>query len=116
MEDKKKDGGEGLNQCPCDLACMCKMDELCLGCETYGEWLLSRTPDLKEEIRKLKAALGHADAAADDFGRVSKLVGFIEKYGLNHEMGCDMLWQCTDGLKCTCGRDEALAEAKGVGK
>jgi len=28
-----------LMPCPCDPACNCAMDELCLGCETYGEWL-----------------------------------------------------------------------------
>ena len=31
---------EKLNQCPCNPACKCVMDEPCLGCETYGEWLI----------------------------------------------------------------------------
>ncbi len=30
---------EGLHKCPCCPATKCKMDEPCLGCETYGEWI-----------------------------------------------------------------------------
>lgn len=34
---KKKE--DKLYQCPCDKAVTCIMDEPCLGCETYSEWL-----------------------------------------------------------------------------
>ena len=27
-----------MHQCPCDKATKCKMDEPCLGCETYSQW------------------------------------------------------------------------------
>jgi len=33
---------EELHQCPCDEAVKCIMDEPCLGCETYSEWLKGR--------------------------------------------------------------------------
>jgi hypothetical protein len=33
---------KGLSPCPCCKATMCLMDEPCLGCETYGEWLEER--------------------------------------------------------------------------
>lgn len=28
-----------LKPCPCEKGRLCKMDEPCLGCEHYGEWL-----------------------------------------------------------------------------
>ena len=28
--------------CPCSPMAMCRMDQPCLGCETYGEWLNRR--------------------------------------------------------------------------
>lgn len=31
-----------LNQCPCNPACKCEMDEPCLGCEEYGNWIYTR--------------------------------------------------------------------------
>jgi len=33
-----------LHQCPCSVAVKCIMDEPCLGCEEYAEWLLNNTP------------------------------------------------------------------------
>jgi hypothetical protein len=40
----------------------------------------TRTPDLAEELRLAKAALGHADAADDDWGGVTELVGVIDGF------------------------------------
>ena len=34
-----------LHQCPCCPAATCKMDEPCLGCETYAEWLKKEYPE-----------------------------------------------------------------------
>jgi hypothetical protein len=31
-----------LHPCPCDPACNCSMQEPCLGCETYGDWINER--------------------------------------------------------------------------
>ena len=41
-EEVKEDG---LNQCPCCKATKCKMEEPCLGCETYSDWLTSTKED-----------------------------------------------------------------------
>ena len=38
MMDKERVKQE-LNQCPCCAATKCAMDEPCLGCETYSQWL-----------------------------------------------------------------------------
>ena len=38
------------------------------------------------------------------------LVEAVDKYGLKHLPSCDMKWEYHDNLKCTCGRDEALAK------
>ncbi len=48
MSDKK----EELYPCPCCKATKCIMDEPCLGCETYGEWLNKRKSISVERIKE----------------------------------------------------------------
>jgi len=39
-----------LYPCPCNAACMCLMDEPCLGCEDYSKWLRKRNELNKDYI------------------------------------------------------------------
>ncbi len=39
MPDEMHPEKPDLHQCPCEPATKCLMDEPCLGCETYAEWL-----------------------------------------------------------------------------
>lgn len=44
-----------LMPCPCCPATRCSMDEPCLGCETYGEWLnklRARESEERDKARK----------------------------------------------------------------
>ena len=35
----------GLYPCPCNKAVECRMDETCLGCEEYAQWLIGYNAD-----------------------------------------------------------------------
>ncbi len=44
-EEKKKEEKIEKYPCPCNKAIKCIMDEPCLGCEVYAEWLVKESED-----------------------------------------------------------------------
>lgn len=76
---------------------------------------LNRISDLQEEIRKLKSALGHADAAVDDFGGVGELVEALEEIANNKQSVCSRGSSVARILSCETMRgiaEKTLAKHK----
>ena len=71
-----------LNQCPCCPATKCKMDEPCLGCETYSQWE-SRPTFTREELKHIQSMFAEFIDGPEDYLEIRQKV--IEK--------------CEEGLK-----------------